>query len=62
MAMTKKQREQKTMLLDSLLLQGIRFNASETTIFFPYGKNPWNVEQIRTLNKEFHFAIQFEIV
>lgn len=49
-------------ILYRLRKKGVRCNTKEREIYFPYGKEPMRVVQIRRLCNEFNFRVQFEIV
>lgn len=49
-------------ILYRLRKKGIRCNIKEREVYFPYGKEPMKVVQIRRLCNEFNFRVQFEIV
>lgn len=60
--MSKKQLRRRAYLLYKLRKKGIRCLTRQFTIFYPYGKDPDTIAEIGYLRKEFHFAVQFEIV
>lgn len=49
-------------LLYKLRRHGIRVDIKERTIFIPYEENPWQFPQVRRLQDEYFFNIQFIIV
>lgn len=49
-------------LLFRLRRHGITVSTKERTIFIPYGDNPWRFPEVRHLNQEFYFNIQFIII
>lgn len=48
-------------ILYRLREKNIRCSIRERTIFYPFGKNPYEVLQIRRLLTEFNFVVQTEI-
>lgn len=48
-------------LLYRLRRHGITANTKERIIFIPYEDNPWRFPQVRRLNQEYYFNIQFII-
>lgn len=60
--MSEKLKKRRANLLYKLRKKGVRCLTRQFTIFYPYGEDPENVPEINCLRKEFHFAVQFEIV
>lgn len=48
-------------ILYRLRKKGIRCNTDQRTIFYPYGKNPNEVLEIKQLREEFYFTVQFQL-
>lgn len=48
-------------LLYKLRRKGIEADTKLHVIFIPYGDNPWRFPQVRRLNQEYYFNIQFII-
>ena len=48
-------------MLYRLRKKGIRCNTRQRTIFYPYGKNPNEVLEIKQLREEFYFTVQFQL-
>lgn len=48
-------------ILYRLRKKGIRCNTRQRTIFYPYGKNPNEVLEIKQLREEFYFTVQFKL-
>ena len=48
-------------LLYRLRRHGITASIKDRIIFIPYGDNPWRFLQVRRLNQEYYFNIQFII-
>ena len=57
-----KKQKRRANILYRLRKKGIRCSTREREIYFPYGKEPMKVVQIRRLCDEFNFKVQFEIV
>lgn len=49
-------------MLYKLRKHGIRADVKEKVIFIPYESNPWEYPQVRRLQDEFYFNIQYVIV
>lgn len=48
-------------LLYRLRKKGIKCNTGKREIYFPYGKDPMEVVQVRRLHDEYKFNVQFTI-
>nr|DAW84745.1 MAG TPA: hypothetical protein [Bacteriophage sp.] len=48
-------------ILYRLRKKGVRCVTKERTIFIPYGKNPYDILQVRQLLSEFNFVVQVYI-
>lgn len=48
-------------ILYRLRKKGIRCNTRQRTIFYPYGKNPNEILEIKQLREEFYFTVQFQL-
>lgn len=59
--MSKEQKKRRANLLYQLRQKGIRCAIRCYTIFYPYGKDPDEITEIRNLRCEFNFTVQFEI-
>lgn len=57
-----KKQKRRANILYRLRKKGIRCSTREREIYFPYGKEPMKVVQVRRLCDEFNFRVQFEIV
>lgn len=57
-----KKQKRRANILYRLRKKGIRCSTREREIYFPYGKEPMKVVQVRRLCDEFNFKVQFEIV
>lgn len=60
--MSKEQKKRRANLLYQLRQKGIRCITRDYTIFYPYGKDPNEIPEIRNLRNEFMFYVQFEIM
>lgn len=49
-------------ILYRLRRKGVRCQTRQRIIFYPYGRNPNEVLQIRQLREEYNFTVQFTIV
>lgn len=49
-------------ILYRLRKKGFRCSTREREIYFPYGKEPMKVVQVKRLCDEFNFKVQLEIV
>lgn len=49
-------------LLYKLRRHGITVDTKQRVIFIPYGDSPWRFPQVRRLNQEYYFNIQFIIL
>ncbi len=56
--MDAKKYKRKSNILYRLRKNGIRCITRERTIFYPFGKNPYEILQIRQLLTEFNFVVQ----
>lgn len=56
--MEAKKYKRRTNILYRLRKKNIRCNTRERTIFYPFGKNPYEILQIRQLLSEFNFVVQ----
>ncbi|KIO45453.1 hypothetical protein DMB45_04670 [Sanguibacteroides justesenii] len=59
--MDAKKYKRRSNILYRLRRKNIRCDTREMTIYFPYGKNPFEILQIRQLLSEFNFVVQHYI-